>query len=78
MQALWLSIVRTIVPAIVGAVLSWLSLTGLELDPEFETALTAVLFAVFTSAYYVAVRLFETYASPKLGWLLGAAQSPDA
>lgn len=77
-SALWASIVRTIVPLIVGGVLSLAVAINVPLDPEFETLLAALLTALLTALYYVAVRLFETYISPKLGWLLGYAKSPDS
>jgi hypothetical protein len=77
MKALWDSIVRTLVPVIVGAVLTWVTTLGVELDPEFEGALTLVITAVFTAVYYIAVRLLETHVTPKLGWLLGSAKQPD-
>ncbi len=76
--ALWASIVRTIVPIVVGAVLGWLAAANVPVDPDFEGTLTTLLTAVLTTAYYVAVRLFETYISPKLGWLLGYAKTPDS
>lgn len=76
--ALWASIVRTIVPLVVGGVLSLAVAINVPLDPEFETLLAALLTALLTALYYVAVRLFETYISPKLGWLLGYAKSPDS
>lgn len=76
--ALWASIVRTIVPGIVGFFLQLAVTWNLPLDPEFEGTLTALLTLLLTTAYYVAVRLFETYISPKLGWLLGYAKSPDS
>lgn len=76
MHVLWLSIVRTIVPLIVGGALSLWARAGIDVDPAFAEALTAVLFAGFTAVYYVGVRLLETYVAPKLGWLLGAAKSP--
>lgn len=75
--ALWASFVRTLVPIIVGAVLGLFASANIQVDPEFEKLLTAALTLVFTTLYYVAVRLFETYISPKLGWLLGYAKSPD-
>lgn len=75
--ALWGSIVRTLVPIIVGAVLGFFASSNIQIDPEFENLLSGVLTALFTTLYYVAVRLFETYISPKLGWLLGYAKSPD-
>ena len=77
LSALWASIVRTVVPIVVGAVLGWFASANLPLDPEFEGALTALITLLLTTAYYVAVRLFETYISPKIGWLLGYAKSPD-
>ncbi|WP_426734332.1 hypothetical protein [Glutamicibacter sp. 2E12] len=76
--ALWASIVRTVVPIIVGAVLGFFASTSIPLDPEFEGLLNTVLTLLLTTAYYVAVRLFETYVSPKIGWLLGWAKSPDS
>ena len=76
--ALWASIVRTIVPIMVGAVLGWLTAANVPVDPDFEGTLTTLLTALLTTAYYVAVRLFETYISPKLGWLLGYAKTPDS
>lgn len=77
-SALWASIVRTVVPIIVGSVLGWFTSANIPLDAEFEGTLTALLTLLFTAAYYVAVRLFETYISPKIGWLLGYAKSPDS
>jgi len=77
-QALWASIVRTVVPLIVGAVLQLAVTLNVPLDPQFEELLATVLTLAFSVAYYVAVRLFETYISPKLGWLLGYAKSPDS
>lgn len=74
--ALWASIVRTLVPVVVGAIVACAVRAGIQLDPEFEAALGAVLTAVFTAVYYIAVRLLETYVTPKLGWLLGFAKAP--
>lgn len=76
MKTLFDSLVRTFTPIIVGAVLGWFATSGIELDPEFETALTLVVGAAFAGIYYLAVRLFELYVSPKFGWLLGLAKPP--
>lgn len=76
MRSLVDSIIRTVVPVIVGFVLGLASTWALPLDPEFEGALTAVLTTGFTALYYVAVRLFEEYVSPRFGWLLGKATPP--
>lgn len=73
---LWASIVRTVVPIIVGAVIGWLVSGGIEPDPEFEAALTSALTALFGAIYYVGARILETHVTPKLGWLLGYAKQP--
>lgn len=77
MKALFDSLVRTLTPIIVGAVLGWFATSGITLDPEFETALTLVVGGAFAGVYYLAVRLFELYVSPKFGWLLGLAKQPE-
>lgn len=77
-STLWASVVRTFVPLIVGAVLSWAAAAGIPLDEGFEPALIAVLSFVFGAVYHIAVRLLETYVSPRFGWLLGLAKSPDS
>lgn len=77
LQLVWLSIIRTYVPLIVGGVLGFFASQGITVDPEFEEAFTGVLMLVGSGLYYLVARLFETYVSPKLGWLLGSAKSPD-
>lgn len=74
---LWASIVRTVTPVIVGYALSLFVLLGLEVGDELTLALEGVVTAVLTGAYYVIVRLLEVYVTPKFGWLLGLAKSPD-
>ncbi len=76
MKALYDSLVRTLVPIIVGAVLGWFVSNNIALDPEFELSLTVAITGAFQGVYYVAVRLFETYVSPRFGWLLGLAKTP--
>lgn len=76
MKALYDSLVRTLVPIIVGAVLGWFVSINVPLDPEFELALTVAITGAFQGLYYTAVRLFETYVSPKFGVLLGLAKTP--
>lgn len=77
LQLVWLSIIRTYVPLIVGGVFGFFASQGITVDPEFEEAFTGVLMLVGSGLYYLVARLFETYVSPKLGWLLGSAKSPD-
>ena len=76
-HVLWQSILRTLVPVAVGAVIGWLASAGITVDPEFQTALDLTLMGLGTSAYYVVARLLEVHVSPHFGWLLGSTQSPD-
>ena len=76
-HVLWQSILRTLVPVAVGAVIGWLASAGITVDPQLEAALGATLTAVGTAAYYVVARLLEVHVSPHFGWLLGSTQSPD-
>lgn len=75
-KALWASLVRTVVPVVVGAVLSGLAMLNIDIDPELENNLATVLSIAFTGVYYVLVRLFETHISPKFGWLLLFPKAP--
>jgi hypothetical protein len=68
--------VRTIVPGIVAALADWLAHVHLNLDANGLNGLEAFLVTLFTALYYLAVRVFETYVSPKFGWLLGYAKQP--
>lgn len=77
MKAVWESLVRTFTPIVVGYVLGWFATAGIELDEKFAPALTALVGAVLSGIYYVAVRLLETYVTPKFGWLLGLAKTPE-
>jgi hypothetical protein len=61
------NIVRTAVPAIVGAVASVIAKVKANLTPTE----TAIIFPIATTAYYSAIRTLET-KYPKLSWLLGA------
>ena len=76
LSVLWASVTRTFVPIIVGAVLGWAVALNIPIDPEFEAALGAVLFAAFSGAWYLVSRLLELYVSPRFGWLLGLAKAP--
>jgi len=77
MKALWDSIVRTLTPIIVGAVVGCAVSNGIELDAQFELALIGVITVAAQGIYSGAVRVLETYVSPKFGWLLGLAKAPE-
>lgn len=70
------SAIRTGVPYIVGALLSWLTARGIDIPPEGEAGLIAFLTALFGAVYYLTVRALES-RWPKLGVLLGSATAPE-
>jgi hypothetical protein len=70
-------LIRTVVPAIVGALAAWFVSLGLQLPEDAYAGLTAALSFGFTALYYGVVRLIEERV-PQVGWLLGLAKSPDS
>ena len=70
-------LIRTVVPALVGALSAWLVSLGLELPVEAYEGLIAGMGLLFTGVYYAVVRLIEDRV-PQFGWLLGLAKSPDS
>lgn len=71
------SLIRTLVPVAVGAVISWLALINLDIDPAGQAGLSSFLTALLTGGYYLLVRLVERHV-PQVGWLLGLAKTPDS
>lgn len=71
-----MSLIRTAVPAAVGAVLSWLALRGLNVPASDRESITAAATFVVLLAYYAAVRALEK-RWPKLGVLLGVPAAPS-
>lgn len=69
------SIVRTLVPAAVGQIVSWAALIGVEVPEDVETALAVILGFAITTVYYLIVRFVEQ-KWPKFGALLGWAATP--
>jgi hypothetical protein len=79
------SVVRTVTPVIVAAVVSYLfgldvvknilDAFGVTVD-QATTGFTVTVTAVLTAVYYWGVRLLETYVKPQFGWLLGLSKSP--
>lgn len=67
------SLVRTIVPVVVGLILTSLAKIGFDIP---EGLVTEVVATVLITVYYGAVRLLETYVAPAWGWLLGKAKAP--
>lgn len=73
------SLIRTYVPAAVGAFLGWIVSLGVidagMVSPEHQVALTAFLTLVLNGAYYTLIRFLER-RYPSLGVLLGSTQQP--
>lgn len=70
-----LSLIRTVVPIIVGSVVGWLGARGIDVEPEAVGALTAGIGALAGAIYYAGARWLEQ-RWPILGHLLGSAQPP--
>ncbi len=71
----FIALIRTVVPAGVGAVFAWILSAGVEVDPSAQAAVVTGLTAVFTAVYYSGVRLLASRWS-WVGWLLGSPSSP--
>lgn len=72
-----ISLIRTIVPVVVGRVLSWLATKQIvDETGEISAALDTIFTISFTTAYYAIARALETFVSAKFGWLLGVAKAP--
>lgn len=66
------ALVRTVVPVLVGLIVSSLAKAGLEVDPGVVSGLVD---ALFIGGYYAAVRYVEA-KWPTAGWLLGWKGAP--
>lgn len=69
------SLIRTIVPYLVGLVLAYLTTNGIHLSSEQVVSLSATLAFAIGALYYIVVRALE-HKWPKLGWLLGVPSAP--
>lgn len=66
------SLVRTVVPLIVGFLISLSFMRGVDQD-----SLTELVTLLVTAAYYIIVRLLEHYVSGSFGFLLGWPSPPQ-
>jgi hypothetical protein len=69
------SLIRTYVPAVIGAALAWLATLGLNVNNDTRTLVVTALTAVLTGAYYTLARLLER-KYPALSLLLGSPVQP--
>lgn len=70
------SVVRTVVPVVVGAISALVAHAGIALSSEVEAQITVVVGAVVAAVYHWVVRMLEE-RWPLFGWLLGFARCPD-
>ncbi len=73
-----LSQVRTYVPSGVGALITWLSLRGVEVTSDQRLALVTFGTALITGLYYTGARLVESKWPRIGGWLLGTSKTSGA
>ena len=67
------SVIRTVVPVIVGVLVAAFAKFGFHLT---EDTFTGVITTGVTAGYYAGLRWLEVNGSPKWGWLLGKAGAP--
>jgi len=66
------SLIRTIVPIAVGALVGWLATRGVSID---AATIIPTVDAVVAAVYYAVVRAAEQ-KWPKVGWMLGSPGAP--
>lgn len=71
------SIVRTVVPLAVGAIVSLFAAANMTLDEGTVNAVTELIGVGVATVYYAVVRQLETKVAPAWGWLLGVAKAPE-
>ena len=69
------SLIRTWVPAGIGALAAWGATYGVEISTGEQAGLVAGLTAASTATYYALVRAGEN-RFPWLGYLLGSKRTP--
>jgi ABC-type phosphate/phosphonate transport system permease subunit len=67
------SLIRTIVPIVVGALVGWLATRGIEVD---AAVIIPAVDGIVAALYYAAIRAAEQ-KWPSAGWLLGAPGAPS-
>lgn len=71
------SLIRTYVPIGVGAIVSFLVTSGIEIDANAQLGLVTFLTAVLQGVYYLAARLLEKQFPAIGGLLLGSSKKPE-
>lgn len=68
------SVVRTVTPYVVGAIVTLLGKLGFDWSPTPEELVLVT--GVVSALYYGLVRILETRGSQAWGWLLGVPKPP--
>lgn len=77
MNSYFVSLIRTWVPIIVGAVLTWLGRKyDIVIDEETSADTLVAVTGVVIGIYYAVVRFLEVKVSKGYGVMLGAAKKP--
>lgn len=75
-QAIGASVIRTLVPLLVGVLVKGLGHINVVIDSvTAEAFVNSLITAGISIAYYLVVRLLEVLKSSKFGWLLGYAKA---
>ena len=67
------SVIRTVVPVVVGLLVAGGAKLGFHLTGD---TFTAPITAGVTAGYYAGARWLEVHVGPKWGWLLGKVGAP--
>lgn len=76
MNSFVISQIRTLTPIAVGALISWLTLQGVQIDNDAQLALAVGITGLLQGGYYLLARLLEKQF-PQLGFLLGSPKQPN-
>ena len=68
------SLIRTVVPVIVGVLVAAFAKVGLQLTDD---TFTGVITTAVTALYYAGARWLEVKVAPWWGWLSGKAGAPQ-
>lgn len=68
------SVVRTVTPYVVGALVTLLARWGIDWTPTPEVLV--IVSGLVAAAYYALVRILETRGRQAWGWLLGLPKAP--
>lgn len=67
--------IRTVVPYVIGLLVTWLGSKGINLPEDVQAQLSAAITVAIGSVWYGVVRKLEK-TNPDFGWLLGVKGAP--